>query len=47
LTSWLPLKDVKDANPLELAQYTIANGIAEKPAFKWWVQESSRKRNAS
>jgi len=44
LTSWLPLKDVKDANPLELAQYAIANGIAEEPAFKWWVQEILKKK---
>ncbi len=44
LTSWLPLKDIKDANPLELAQYAIANGITEKPAFKWWVQEILKKK---
>jgi len=37
-TSWLLLRDVKDSNPLELAQYAIANGIQEEPAFKWWVQ---------
>jgi len=39
LTSWLPLRDVKDSNPLELAQNAIVNGILEEPAFKWWVQE--------
>jgi len=43
-TSWLPLRDVKDSNPLELAQYAIANGIQEEPAFKWWVQEIMRKK---
>jgi len=42
--SWLPLKDVKDANPLELAEYAIANGIQEEPAFKWWVPEIMRKK---
>jgi len=43
-TSWLPLKDVKDANPLELAQYAVANGIAEELAFKWWVQEILKRK---
>ena len=43
-TSWLPLKDVKDANPLELAQYAIANQISEEPAFKWWVQDILMKK---
>jgi len=43
-TSWLPLKDVKDANPLELAQYAVANKISEEPAFMWWVQEILKKK---
>ncbi len=43
-TSWLPLKDVKDANLLELAQYAVANGIAKEPAFKWWVQEILKRK---
>ncbi len=43
-TSWLPLKDVKDENPLELAQYAVANKISEEPAFMWWVQEILKKK---
>jgi len=43
-TSWLPLKDVKDANPLKLAQYAVANQILEEPTFKWWVQEILKKK---
>jgi len=43
-TSWLPLRDVKDSNPLKLAQYAIANGIQEEPAFKWWVLEIMQKK---
>ena len=35
---------MKDANPLELAQYAIANGIAEEPAFKWWVPEILKRK---
>jgi len=43
-TSWFPLKDMKDTNPLELAQYAIASQISEEPAFKWWVQEILKKK---
>jgi len=34
-TSWLPLKDVEEANPVELADYAVANKIADEPAFQW------------
>jgi len=36
-TSWLPLKDVKQANPLELAKYASTNKILDEPAFAWWA----------
>jgi hypothetical protein len=36
-TAWLPLKDVKESNPIELAEYAILNRIDDEPAFKWWV----------
>jgi hypothetical protein len=36
-TSWVELKDLKASNPVELAEYAVANWIAEEPAFKWWV----------
>jgi len=42
LTSWLPLKDIKDSNPLELAQYAIANKIERELAFLWWVPDLIR-----
>ena len=44
-TDWVPLKDLKDTNPVELAEYAVANKIAEEPAFKWWVDFCLRKRN--
>ena len=44
-TTWLPLKEIKAGNPIELAEYTVANGIAEEPAFKWWFDFTLRKRN--
>ena len=36
-TEWVPLKEVKDSNPVELAKYAMANKIHEEPAFKWCV----------
>ena len=41
---WLPLKEVKESNPVELAEYALSNKIQEEPAFKWWVPTVLRKR---
>ena len=43
--SWVPLKDLKASNPVELAEYAVANNIEEEPAFKWWVKDTLRKRD--
>lgn len=42
---WVPLVDLKEAYPVLVAEYAIANGIAEEPAFKWWVHKVLRKRD--
>jgi hypothetical protein len=44
-TSWVKLKDLKASNPIELAEYAVANHIAEEPAFKWWVSHMLCKWN--
>ena len=44
-TTWIDMKDVKEANPVELAEYALANGIDEEPAFKWWVHYTLKKRD--
>lgn len=44
-SDWVPLKDLKVSNPVELAEYALAQGIQEEPAFKWWVPFTFRKRN--
>ena len=36
-TLWEPLKDVKESNPLEVAEYTVTNGIQNEPTFTWWI----------
>jgi hypothetical protein len=45
LTSWEKLKDLKASNPVELAEYAVANQIAEESAFKWWVSNTLHKWN--
>ena len=42
-TSWTPLKDLKESNPVEVAEYAVANKIANKPAFIWWARDVLRK----
>lgn len=44
-TDWMPLKDLKEANPIEIAEYAVSNRIDDEPAFKWWVPYVIRKRN--
>jgi hypothetical protein len=43
-TDWLPLKDLKESYPVHVAEYAVANKIAEQPAFAWWVPYVLRKR---
>jgi Reverse transcriptase (RNA-dependent DNA polymerase) len=44
-SNWLPLKDLKESYPVEIAEYAVANRIADEPAFAWWVPYVLRKRN--
>jgi len=44
-TSWHPLQDVKESHLLQVAQYAIKNGLAEEPAFAWWVPHTVKKRD--
>jgi len=43
-TSWLPLKEVKATNSVELAEYAVKNQIDTEPAFDWWVKETLKRR---
>ena len=42
--SWQSLKDLKEAYPLEVAEYAVSQGIADDPAFNWWVNFVLKKR---
>ena len=44
-SSWVKLKDIKDSNPIEVAEYAVANRIQDEPAFVWWVKHVLRRRN--
>ena len=44
-TSWIPLKDLKESNPVQVAEYAVTNKIAEEPAFAWWVRHVLRRRD--
>ena len=43
--TWIPLKDLKESHPVELADYARARNIDKKPAFAWWVPYTLRKRD--
>jgi hypothetical protein len=43
LSDWLPLKDLKDAHPVQIAEYAVANKI--EPTFNWWVHTVLQERN--
>lgn len=43
-TEWFDLKDLKEAYPVELAEYAKAERINDQPAFAWWVPYTLRKR---
>jgi hypothetical protein len=43
-TTWATLKDVKDSYPVQAAEYAIAVGLSDQPAFSWWVPTTLKKR---
>ena len=42
---WLPLKDLKESHPIEVAEFALAKRIADEPAFAWWVRGTLKTRN--
>ena len=44
--SWVPLKELRISNPIEIAEYAVASGISEDPCFAWWVHKVLKKRDA-
>ena len=44
-TSWIPMKDLKASNPIELAEYAYAHNIHNEPAFAWWTKHVLKTRD--
>ena len=43
---WVPLKDLKENYPIEVAEFAKSRGMSDEPAFiKWWVNYTLKKRN--
>lgn len=41
---WLPMSEVRNSNPVELAEYAVQTGIVDMPSFAWWVPHTLRTR---
>ena len=44
-TTWEKLANLKESNPVEVAEYALSMGIEDEPAFKWWVPFTLNKRD--
>eukprot|EP00590_Aulacoseira_subarctica_P011644 CAMPEP_0172424146 /NCGR_PEP_ID=MMETSP1064-20121228/21716_1 /TAXON_ID=202472 /ORGANISM="Aulacoseira subarctica , Strain CCAP 1002/5" /LENGTH=1711 /DNA_ID=CAMNT_0013165931 /DNA_START=811 /DNA_END=5943 /DNA_ORIENTATION=- len=44
-TSWLTLKDLKNSNSVDVAEYAKANRIDQEPAFDWWIHDVLKRRD--
>jgi hypothetical protein len=38
-SSWEHMRNLNDANPIELAEYAQAYGLLHEPAFAWWAKD--------
>jgi hypothetical protein len=43
-TRWGCLTDLKESNPIEVAEYAAANSLFDTPAFFWWAPHVLKKR---
>jgi hypothetical protein len=43
--SWVSLKDLKEAYPVQVAEYALTNKILEEPAFAWWARHVLKKHD--
>ena len=42
--TWVKLKYLKHSFPVELADYTVSQGIQDEPDFAWWIPYTLKKR---
>ena len=44
-TNWIPLSEIKESNPVEVAEAAIAFKFDKEPAFNWWVRKVLKRRD--
>ncbi len=44
-TTWETLRDLKESNPIEVAEYAVANDLCDQLAFAWLVPFTLKKRD--
>ena len=44
LVDWVPIKDLKQSNPIDLAEYAVENEISDESTFNWRVKDTLRHR---
>ena len=44
-STWIPLSDMKESYPVEVAEYAVNNKIASESCFAWWVPHVIKKRD--
>jgi len=42
--NWVRLAEMKEAYPVQVAEYALANGISHEPAFNWWVHKAIKRK---
>ena len=45
-SQWVALKDLKETNPVQVAEYVVARKIDDQVAFAWWVPYTLRKKSS-
>ena len=43
--SWERLSDLKESNPIEVAEFAVGRDIDQEPAFHWWVPFTLKRRD--
>jgi hypothetical protein len=46
-TSWEHLADLKESNPVEVAEYAFSKSCLDAPDFVWWAPHVLKKRSIS
>jgi hypothetical protein len=44
-TRWELLEDLKESNPVEVAEYAVAKSLLDAPTFVWWAPHVLKKRS--